>query len=150
MNDLYDDSGQKLPQPQQNMHKDFVNRWRKPGDENHTNIPALSVEPLDMFGWNSDRTIEIADNAWEMYNKSDLRVVSGNYLRLKNLYVRYALSEKLCHKIHAKSINFRFEATNLWLLADKKLNGQDPEQITLGGATTPPTSSYTLGLDITF
>lgn len=150
LNDLYDDSGQKLPQPQQNMHKDFVNRWRKPGDENHTNIPALSVEPLDMFGWNSDRTIEIADNAWEMYNKSDLRVVSGNYLRLKNLYVRYALSEKLCHKIHAKSINFRFEATNLWLLADKKLNGQDPEQITLGGATTPPTSSYTLGLDITF
>ena len=47
-------------------------------------------------------------------------------------------------------ISVRFEATNLWLLADKKLKGQDPEQVTLGGVSTHPTSSYTLGLDITF
>ena len=26
-------------------------------------------------------------------------------------------------------ISVRFEATNLWLLADKKLKGQDPEQV---------------------
>ncbi len=150
LNDLYNSFGQRLPQPQQNMHKDFVNRWRQPGDENHTDIPVLTIDPMDMFGWKSDRKIEIADNAWEMYNKSNLRVVSGNYLRLKNLYVRYAVGQKLCHKLYAKSINFRFEATNLWLLAAKKLNGQDPEQIVLGGSTTPPTSSYTFGLDITF
>ena len=97
-----------------------------------------------------DRKIKIADNGWEMYNKSDLRVASGNYLRLKNLYVRYNFSDRICHKIRAQMISVRFEATNLWLLADKKLKGQDPEQVTLGGVSTPPTSSYTLGLDITF
>lgn len=150
LNDLYSDTGQKLPQPQQNMNKAFVDRWRTSGDENRTLIPVLSVDPMKMYGYGVDRTIEIADNGWEMYNKSDLRVASGNYLRLKNLYLRYRLSEKICHKVYAKSINLKFEATNLWLLADKKLKGQDPEQLALGGASTPPTSSYTFGLDITF
>ncbi|MEG2227652.1 MAG: SusC/RagA family TonB-linked outer membrane protein [Odoribacter sp.] len=150
MNDLYSDNGQKLPQPQQNMNKAFTERWRHPGDENKTDIPVLSNEPLKMSGFNSKRTIEIANNAWQMYNKSDLRVVSGNYLRLKNIYLRYTVAEKICHKIKAKSAHLKFEATNLWLLADKKLKGQDPEQITLGGASTPPTSTYTFGLDITF
>ncbi|MEG2791838.1 MAG: SusC/RagA family TonB-linked outer membrane protein, partial [Odoribacter sp.] len=150
MNDLYSDNGQKLPQPQQNMNKAFTERWRHPGDENKTDIPVLSNEPLKMYGFNSKRTIEIANNAWQMYNKSDLRVVSGNYLRLKNIYLRYTVAEKICHKIKAKSAHLKFEATNLWLLADKKLKGQDPEQITLGGASTPPTSTYTFGLDITF
>jgi hypothetical protein bacD2_26199 len=103
-----------------------------------------------MYGLGIDRKIKIADNGWEMYNKSDLRVASGNYLRLKNLYVRYNFSDRICHKIRAQMISVRFEATNLWLLADKKLKGQDPEQVTLGGVSTPPTSSYTLGLDITF
>lgn len=150
LNDLYDNTGQKLPQPQQNMHDDFVNRWRQPGDELYTNIPALSVEPMKMYGYGTGRTIQIANNAWEMYNKSDLRVASGNYLRFKNLYTRYVLDEKISRKLHVQKISFRLEATNLWLLADKKLKGQDPEQITLGGATTPPTSSYTLSVDITF
>lgn len=150
LNDLYNDTGQKLPQPQQNMNKAFVGRWRQQGDEAHTDIPVLSVDPMKMYGYGNSRTIKIADNGWEMYNKSDLRVVSGNYLRLKNLYIRYQLNDKICHKIFAKSINLRLEATNLWLLADKKLHGQDPEQITLGGSTTPPTSSYTFGIDITF
>lgn len=150
MNGLYNNSGQRLPQPQQNMNKDFVYRWRKPGDEKHTDIPVLTTDAMKMYGLGVDRKIKIADNAWEMYNKSDLRVASGNYLRLRNIYVRYNFNEKVCHKIYAKRISVRFEATNLWLLADKKLKGQDPEQITLGGATTPPTSSYTLGLDITF
>jgi hypothetical protein bacD2_26199 len=150
LNNLYNDSGQRLPQPQQNMNQAFVNRWKQPGDENRTDIPVLTTDPLDMYGLGIDRKIKIADNGWEMYNKSDLRVASGNYLRLKNLYVRYNFSDRICHKIRAQMISVRFEATNLWLLADKKLKGQDPEQVTLGGVSTPPTSSYTLGLDITF
>lgn len=150
LNELYSNLGQKLPQPHQNMNRAFADRWRNPGDENKTDIPALSVDPMKMSGLGSNRTIEIANNGWEMYNNSDLRVVSGNYLRMKNLYLRYSLGSKICHKVYAKSIHLKFEATNLWLLADKKLKGQDPEQLALGGSSTPPTSSYTLGLDITF
>lgn len=150
MNNLYNDSGQKLPQPQQNMNKAFVDRWRQAGDEAHTDIPVLTTNDMKMYGVNVNRKIRIADNGWEMYNKSDLRVASGNYLRLRNLYLRYNFGERICHKIYAKHISVRLEATNLWLLADKKLNGQDPEQVALGGVSTPPTSSYTLGLDITF
>lgn len=72
----------------------FVNRWKQPGDENRTDIPVLTTDPLDMYGLGIDRKIKIADNGWEMYNKSDLRVASGNYLRLKNLYVRYNFSDR--------------------------------------------------------
>ncbi|MFR7878878.1 MAG: hypothetical protein ACLU4J_22110 [Butyricimonas paravirosa] len=34
-------ANQTLPYPQQNMSTEYVNRWRKPGDENRTNIPRL-------------------------------------------------------------------------------------------------------------
>ena len=49
-----------------------------------------------------------------------------------------------------KAAYVSLSGTNLYTFSSKKLKGQDPEQVTLGGVSTPPTSSYTLGLDITF
>lgn len=84
LNNLYNDSGQRLPQPQQNMNQAFVNRWKQPGDENRTDIPVLTTTAgYVRIGDRPEN--KIADNGWEMYNKSDLRVASGNYLRLKKL-----------------------------------------------------------------
>ncbi|MBQ0149634.1 MAG: SusC/RagA family TonB-linked outer membrane protein [Bacteroidales bacterium] len=152
LNNLYSNSGQYLPNPQQNMSAEFVNRWRQPGDEAHCVIPALSTDNLSMSGLFSGRTIQIADNKWQMYNQSDLRVVSGDFLRLRTAYLRYSLPEKVCKSLRMQNANVRLEGNNLFLLSSKKLNGQDPEQVGFGNAAvvTPPTSSMTLGLDITF
>lgn len=153
LNNLYNNSGQRLPNPQQNMSAEFNDRWRQPGDELHTNIPALSTEPLSMkAGALQDRKIEIANNKWQMYNQSDIRVASGDFLRLKTAYIKYNLPRKACQKMKISNFAIRLEGNNLWLVCDKKLNGQDPEQIGFGSFSlaTPPVSAFTFGLDITF
>ena len=152
LNNLYNNSGQTLPNPQQNMSGEFVNRWRQPGDEAWAVIPSLSTESLSMNGLLGDREIEIADNMWQMYNQSDLRVVSGDFLRLRTAYLRYSLPERVCKTLKVQSANVRIEGNNLWLISSKKLNGQDPEQLGMGtiGVTTPPIASFSFGLDITF
>ncbi|MBQ8022458.1 MAG: SusC/RagA family TonB-linked outer membrane protein [Bacteroidales bacterium] len=153
LNYLYSNSGQYLPNPEQNMSSEFVDRWRQPGDEQTTDIPALSTNNMSftsLFG--SRRQYKIADNGWQMYNQSDLRVVRTDFLRLRSAYLRYNLPQDFCKKLRVQYANIRFEAYNLFLLASKDLKGQDPEQIGLGsfGATTPPVSSFSLSLDLTF
>lgn len=153
MNNLYNDSGQYLPNPQQNMSGEFVNRWRQSGDEEWAVIPALSTERLSMStGIFSGRSISIASNKWQMYNQSDLRVVSGDFLRLKTAYLRYQIPQKVCKALRISSASARLEGNNLWLLASGKLNGQDPEQLGMGsiGITTPVAASCSFGLEITF
>ncbi|MFA7134946.1 MAG: SusC/RagA family TonB-linked outer membrane protein [Bacteroidales bacterium] len=149
LNNLYSDSGQILPQPQQNMSDEFVNRWRNPGDELITNIPVLSDQDLRMTGSASGREIVIANNMWEMYNKSDLRVVSGDNLRLRSASLRYQLPTKFCNQIGINNASLRLEGNNLFVIASKKLNGQDPDQIALGAQASPPLPSFSLSIDIT-
>lgn len=150
LNNLYSDSGQRLPQPQQNMSDEFVNRWRQAGDENFTNIPVLSGDQLPMFGFGSTRAFEIANNMWQMYNKSDLRVVSADHVRLRTASIRYQIPENLCKKAGLGNAYVKFEGNNLLLFASKKLRGQDPDQISLGGQTSPLLPSYSVSIDITF
>lgn len=152
LNSLYQSTGQYLPNPQQNMDDVFVNRWRKPGDEKHINIPALSNNPLKMKSLLGDKSIDIGDNKWEMYNKSDLRVASGDFLKLRTLSLKHSLSRHICEKLHVSDANFRIEVSNVWTLKDKKLRGRDPEQISFANNTgaVPLTPTYTLGFDVTF
>lgn len=150
LNNLYSNSGQKLPQPQQNMSDEFVKRWRNQGDEAKTNIPALSDQQLLMYGSTSGRSIKIADNMWQMYNNSDLRVVSGDNIRLRSASLRYQLPSSICNKLKIDYASLRFEANNLFVLASKKLNGQDPEQVSLDIQATPALPAFSINLDITF
>ena len=153
LNNLYSNTGQELPNPQQNMSGEFVNRWRQPGDEAWAVIPALSTDDLSMStGILGSREIEIANNMWQMYNQSDIRVVSSDFLRLRTAYLRYAIPQKVCDALHIGAANVRIEGNNLLLFCSKDLNGQDPEQLGFGeiGITTPPVASFSLGLDITF
>ena len=145
LNNLYESTGQMLPLPQQNMSDEFVHRWRKGVNEN-TNIPALS--DLSLAYSDMERKYTISSNMWEMYNNADLRVVSGDFLRMRNISLSYNLPEHLYKHIGVSGVSLRLEAGNLWLWANKKLRGQDPEQMTLGSGTVPPTKSFTFGLNI--
>ncbi|WP_430815964.1 SusC/RagA family TonB-linked outer membrane protein [Carboxylicivirga sp. RSCT41] len=154
LNPLYEEYNQHLPNPKQNMDDAFVDRWRQPGDENHTDIPVLSDDPLSMgTGWlYDDRKIEIAESMWEMYNKSDLRVASGDFLRLRSLNLSYDFSKEICTKLHVNDLRLRFEASNLYTWKDKKLKGTDPQQVAFSSesASIPLTPVYTFGLNVTF
>lgn len=146
LNDLYESSGQLLPYPDQNMSSEFVNRWREPGDEDRTNIPVLSDKSLTIN--NKEVTYRIADNKWDMYNKSDLRVVSGSFLRCRSMSIRYDLKREWLKSIYLKGASVSFDAGNVFVIKDKALKGRDPEQIGFGSRSIPPQRSYSLRFNI--
>lgn len=157
LNDLYDDNNLRLPFPAQNMSSEFVNRWRKPGDEKHTDIPALSDKVISMSDMNPDNKGRImnmsnvvAENYWQMYNDSDLRVVSGNFLRCTAISLSYSLPEEMTKKMRLHGASLSLGVSNPFVIKSKDLKGRDPEQVTLGSGTIPPQQSYSLMLNITF
>jgi TonB-linked SusC/RagA family outer membrane protein len=147
LNDLYKSSGQALPFPQQNMSDEFVNRWRKAGDEEFTNIPVLSADRLLKSGV---RKYVVAENKWEMYNKSDIRIVSADFLRCRNLSLGYTFNLNKTKRLGVKNLSASLNVSNLFVIKSKELKGRDPEQINLGSGTIPPQRTYSLRLTATF
>ena len=149
----------------ENVRKEFLKRWRKPGDEEHTNIPGIlghadfmaTVGPLSpwwitgAYNESVDRK-KIAENIWQMYDYSDARVVSGNYLKIQNISLRYNLPDAICKKIHMKSAYVSLTGTNLHTFCNKKLKGQDPTTQS-GSASTISMSlrpTYSFSLNVSF
>lgn len=140
-----------------NLSRDYLKRWLKPGDEQHTNIPAIiSYNSSSYFRYqdhwssNTDGIQPIADNAWDMYDYSDLRVVSSDYLKLSTLSLSYDFPRSLLKGWKCQRLELTATATNLFTICDSKLKGQTPTQ---GGFTTVQLSDrpgFSFGLNITF
>jgi TonB-linked SusC/RagA family outer membrane protein len=127
------------------LSKSFINRWVVPGDEAITNIPVI----LDQ------RTVEAGNPdflaAYDLYNKSTVRVANGDYIRLKTIRLGYSLPGEWARKIGASNVQLSVEAQNLMLLySDSKLNGQDPEFFSAGGVALPQPRLVTTALTIGF
>ena len=122
------------PSSQQNLRKEFTNRWRYPGDEQHTNIPAIqgsipTNEYLRTDWWRySSITTRFATDYYQMYDFSDLRVVKGDYLKLQYVSLQYMLTREQCAHLHLKGASIRLTGSNLFTIANKALRGQDPSQ----------------------
>ena len=140
-----------------NLSRDYLDRWMKPGDEKHTNIPAIIGENhpsyfryLNHWSSNMDEVQTIAGSYWDMYDYSDLRVVSSDYLRLSTLSLSYDLPSRILRPWGCKRLEVTATATNLFTLCDSKLKGQTPTQ---GGFTTVQLSDrpgFSFGLNVTF
>ena len=141
-----------------NVRKEFVNRWQVPGDENHTRIPAIinrSDEMYDYYNrhWSqeqSNKTKTFAYNLWDMYDNSDIRVVSGNYLKMQTLTLRYSLQPKLLKKTPFSSASVSFSTQNLFTISAKALKGQDPSQAGFAKPNLSVRPNYTIGLNVSF
>ncbi len=117
--------------PQQNLRKEFTERWRKPGDELYTDIPGLSSNnTVNTPWWNvyPATAYSFGGTVYDMYDNSNLRVVSGDYLKLQSLSFRYNVSEKITKKIGVQSAYISLSGTNLFTICNSKLKGQDPTQ----------------------
>lgn len=121
--------------PDQNLNKELLNAWKEPGDENTTNIPHLKNETG-------------ANNHKFYWNKSDLRVVKGDFLRLSNVTLQYNLSENILKALKLSRAYVQLEGNNLLLFADKDLNGYDPE--TFPYKSLPLPTSFMLSFNVTF
>lgn len=145
-----------------NVRKEFTKRWRKPGDERHTQLPSL-ISPSDpAFGENryhwsaatpaATQGFEaFADNYWMMYDNSNARVVSGSYLRLSNLALRYQFSRKQLKGLPFSNLAFDAAMTNVFKLKSSALEGQDPTQSGFSLQTSLSLRpSFTFGLRVSF
>ncbi len=151
---MYGSNNSAVPAPVMNMRSEFVHRWRRPGDEEYTNVPGLldakSYEKTKTPWWN-DKPYEFAGTIWNMYDNSNVRVASGDYLKLTSLSLRYVVPEKICRKMYMKSAYLNVSGTNLFTICSKKLKGQDPSQFgssELINISVRPT--YSLSLNVTF
>lgn len=147
--------------PEQNLSRDYLDRWMKPGDELNTNIPAL-ISPTDdnyltyCNHWSngsqmsSDGIQSIADSYWDMYDYSDIRVVSSDYLKLQNVTLSYTLPRQWISPIGVKRLEVSASGSSLFTISDRRLKGQTPTQ---GGFTTIQLSDrpgFSFGLNVTF
>ncbi len=122
---------------------ELADRWAVPGDEELTDIPTI----LDR---NEVQQNTDANQAYFLYNKSTVRVASGDYVRLKTVRLTYTLPPAFTQKMRLQSANVSVEGQNLALLySDREnLRGQDPEFFSSGGVALPQPRLITFTLNI--
>ena len=145
--DLY--KGRYMPLSGDNMRSEFVNRWRQTGDEAHTNIPVLSNNPRTLPADASQFKPGGATSVYDLYDLSDIRTAKGDYIRWQSLTLSYRCPSDFLKTIGMQSVIVRMQMQNLavWTF-DKKIKGQDPEQVRSVGLPILPT--YNLGLTVSF
>ncbi|WP_144212831.1 SusC/RagA family TonB-linked outer membrane protein [Flavobacterium anhuiense] len=126
--------------------KEFANRWINPGDENRTNVPVIADQLMNRnYG---DNNMQIAYNT---YNFSDVRIASGDFVRLKNISLGWEFPSDFKRKLGLGTFNLKASAVNPWLIySDKNLHGQDPEFRNTGGVAFPITAQYTFAINLSF
>lgn len=127
------------PQPTANVRREFLDRWRRPGDELHTNVPGI-LQASDYgktlsgyMWWNqlqatsiNGESLSLAQDLWNMYDNSDLRVVSGDFVKIQSVSVRYNFKDNFCRRLLLRSAYVGLSGSNLHTFASKELKGQDP------------------------
>jgi TonB-linked SusC/RagA family outer membrane protein len=127
------------------MPNEYKNRWTLPGDEAFTNIPSIAA-------LTNDYTITASGAyPYNNYNYSTARVVSGSFVRLKAINLRYDLPAKWIQGSPFKTVAVSMVGNNIWLIySDKALHGQDPEFFNAGGVALPINKQFTFSLKVGF
>ncbi len=152
---------QNLPLPYENLNSEFNKRWRNPGDELITDIPTLSNDNLrfstnstsdgykSIYVTNYGKVVPEGKNGWWMYDYSDQRVVKGDHIRLQTVSLSYSMPKDILKGTGIQNVNIGVQASNVAVWAfDKKLKGQDPEQV--DGIGLPSLPTYSMSLNLSF
>ena len=140
--------------PEQNVNRAFLKRWQRPGDEMYTDIPVIingGNRTYDIH-WSkySDLLPSFGGSAWEMYNYSNIRIVSANYLKCTTMSLTYAFPSELISKWKLQRLELSLSSTNPFIFCSSKLKGQTPTQ---GGFSTIQLSerpTFSFGLYVSF
>ena len=144
--------------PEYNLNRALLNRWIKPGDEARTNIPSImSKTSLNYYKYdqhwssgNQYQGVQIATDSYTMYDYSDIRVVSADYIRLASLSLTYELSEKLLPKLGLQRLAITAAGNNLYTLCNSKLKGQTPTQSGFSEVQLSDNPYYTISINVQF
>lgn len=144
--------------PDRNYSRDYMKRWKNPGDERYTNIPAIISQNSPSYWkytthWSAlynPNIQQIADNYWDMYDYSNIRVVSADYLKCSSLSFTYEFDNKLLAHWNLQRLALILSGYNLFTICSSQLKGQTPTQ---GGFSTIQLSdrpTFSFGLNIIF
>ncbi len=145
----------ELPSAYDNLPKELVNRWRKPGDEKITRIPAI---PSRLYSYDSgdDKAKRIKlplpgyqqdEYVYELYNYSDERVTNASFFRCNNLSLSYQFTGDLLKSLCLQNLSLSLAVGNPFIIVSKDYKGVDPEVAT-GNQPIPRT--WSIGLNISF
>lgn len=135
--------------PSANVSKDLVNHWSKPGDEFITNIPN-PLTPSVHWSLRNQELPTIVSSNFDEYNYSDIRVVSGDYLKVATLSLTYEFKTKMISTLGLSRLALNLTGNNLFTFCSSKLNGQTPQQSGFTEVQLSDRPSYTFGLDVSF
>lgn len=125
-----------------NRDKEFLNYWKKPGDELDPN-----VNPAFLFG------NPLNTSAKYIWGAADKHIQKGDYIKLRDLTLGYTLPSKLLKNYFIQSLRVNVQIQNLWKWVAND-SGLDPE-VWSGSNLTPSRgtlypATYTFGLSINF
>lgn len=126
--------------------KEYLDRWLVPGDEFLTHVPTIpSKELIVLYGR------ENIERAYNTYNYSQVRVVDGSFVRLKNVSLAYRFPERFIRNMGLSRADLKLNLTNPCLIySDRRLRGQDPEYYKSGGVSLPTPKQLTLTFHLAF
>lgn len=146
--EIYQGEYANIFDPLVNVTKEFKDRWQKPGDESRTMLPVLydddTYKALPHREWSQERD---RVEGLQMFDRSSARVAKTDNLRMRSLSLSYLFPEKWTQRAGIQDLMLSFQASNLFLISDKRWHGRDPES---GGSNTPLPKSYSLNLNISF
>ncbi|MEH3112192.1 SusC/RagA family TonB-linked outer membrane protein [Pedobacter terrae] len=129
-----------------NEHEEFMGRWKNPGDESITNIPAYIAANGTS---SSQRNVNY-------YKMADINVLDASFVKLRDVTLSYDLPKEWMSKIHLKGISLRAQLSNVMLWKANHY-GIDPEfqdasgqasniGNTSGGYRTMPVNQNTISI----
>lgn len=94
------------------IHMDYFKRWKKPGDERFTNVPAYQQN---------------GSNAGLFYLESEALVTKGDHIRLQDISLSYNIPQNLLGATGIQAFRIYAYARNLGILWKANKNGIDPD-----------------------
>ncbi|WP_173003228.1 SusC/RagA family TonB-linked outer membrane protein [Chitinophaga sp. SYP-B3965] len=109
------------------IEDEYVNRWKKAGDEGHTNVPSM------IYPSNSLRDL--------LYANAEINVLKGDHIRIQDIRLDYPI--KFRSNV-VKNLNAYLYVNNVGLIWKSNKAGIDPDFV--GGISTP--RSYAIGVSM--
>jgi TonB-linked SusC/RagA family outer membrane protein len=94
---------------------DYANRWKKAGDEAHTNVPSVPT------------TANLDPNRDGFYNGSEAVVEKGDHIRLQDIILSYDLDGSRLRMLPARHVQVSVYVNNIGILWKANKRGIDPD-----------------------
>jgi hypothetical protein len=94
---------------------DYENRWQKPGDENHTNVPSMPSVANESISRD------------QFYLRSAALATKGDNIRLQDINLTYDIGRQSLGKTNIRDIKLSIYANNLGIIWRANKYGIDPD-----------------------